>query len=90
MGVKEVTFYVAICDRCGREAGLREYGEYSAMADAETAIDMTADTGWEQLPEDQHEGRRLLCPDCWTWTDDGEKVEREKGEAGAAAVQPGN
>lgn len=61
MSVKEVTYYVAICDCCGEAA---DYGDYSAGADEGEAI--TQADSWYRV-----DGKDL-CDNCWRWPTDEE------------------
>lgn len=56
--VHEVTYYQARCTKCGVIED--DYGEYSAWANAGSAIDSVVDNGWYYLREKDI----LLCDKC--------------------------
>lgn len=85
MGIREVTFYQAVCDRCGSP---HDDGEYSAWDDGSLAIEAAADYGWfgrtkvvASSPPDEKNpfGRTILetvevvCDSCATCDVCGEK-----------------
>jgi hypothetical protein len=60
VSIKAVSYYLLECDGCGAQCGDRgEYGEYSAMADQGSAIDLALDEGWSTDGEKHHCQR---CP----------------------------
>jgi hypothetical protein len=78
MSIKEVSFYVAECDRCGEK---HDHYEFSAWSDHGQARDVAVDDGWfdrdrlvrleppsEEFPRGRgfYETVELVCPDCQT------------------------
>lgn len=69
MSIRPVTYWQAVCDRCGC---VDDSGEFSAWSDPEGAelhagdCDWTVGRGDDEFPEG-----RVLCPDCVEWSDDG-------------------
>lgn len=59
MSVHEVTYYQAKCDGCGFVQD--DYGDFSAWADAGTAVESADD--WYSIVTKGGETRDL-CPDC--------------------------
>ena len=58
MGIKERTFYTAVCDDCGR-LGVDEDDDYGWGPDEAEAIEQVVEAhDWTE------EGDRLLCVDC--------------------------
>lgn len=74
--IKPVTYYVAVCDRCGKE---HEGSDYSAWSDAGGALDDATSYDWVMggLHDPEIADGRLLCPDCVEWDAAGDAV-REK------------
>lgn len=58
MALREVTYYIAVCDfpDCGEEA---EYGDYTAMGDPGSAIEMAEEGDW-RIGKTQKE---CYCPE---------------------------
>lgn len=77
--IREVTYYQAVCDRCGKAD---DQGEYTAWGDRESALTVALDDGcWQYLDAEGEDvgrcvsdGVTLLCTDCWTWDEDGERI----------------
>jgi hypothetical protein len=63
--IREITMYVAECDRCGKQDN---EGDYAAWAEADQAEDVATESGWEKI------SGRLVCFDCWTYSEDGTTV----------------
>ena len=61
MSVREVTYYIAVCDCCGADA---TYGDYSAMSDPSDALEWAED--WDTIDGAD------LCPNCWRYRTDEE------------------
>jgi hypothetical protein len=61
MSIKEVTYYVAVCDCCGESA---DYGDYSAWADSGQAFERAED--WVGIDGEEY------CETCWRWPTDEE------------------
>lgn len=55
MAVRKMTFYVAVCDGCGRDYN----DELMSATDISMAIEEATDDGWEEKP-----GESLFCDDC--------------------------
>lgn len=55
MTLRSAPYYWVECDNCG---GRCDYGDFSAMADAGSAVDGAADADWSCHGEKHH------CPDC--------------------------
>jgi hypothetical protein len=68
--IRSVTCYQAMCDRCGK-AAVR--GDYTAWVSAEQAEDAAVAGEWVKL-DDGPDAGKLLCDDCWTWSDDEQHV----------------
>lgn len=72
--IREVTMYVAICDRCGHED---RDGEYWAWAEADQAETVALESDWRKI------GDRLVCHLCWTWDDEGNEIIEKPAEVAA-------
>jgi hypothetical protein len=87
-----VTFYRAVCSRCGKtDTG----GEYDAWGDPESAITVALDGDWKGLDKNGEETHgttvgivTLLCGDCWTWAEDDEHIVAKPLEQRAACAKP--
>jgi hypothetical protein len=69
--IREVTYYVVACDRCGKDA---DYGDYTAWSDETGARESCC---WEVL------NGRDLCDDCWTWNEDESEIVEKPAEVAA-------
>lgn len=75
MTIKEVTYFIAVCDGCKEDA---DYGDFTAWGDSSSAVEMAGDDWFErtkvvkEIPqcEDHPLGQKiietveLLCPAC--------------------------
>jgi hypothetical protein len=64
--IRPVTYYVAVCDRCGKAY---EGYDYSAWSDEDSAELEATESGWEKL-DDGPDAGKLLCDECWAWDDE--------------------
>lgn len=65
--IRNVTMFQLVCDGCGRA----DTGEYYAWADREQCREAVTDEGWFHFaPVSTWD----LCPDCWAWDDDDNRV----------------
>jgi len=58
--IKSAPYYWVECDNCGSRC---EYDEFSAMSDADQAVDLAVDGEWSA------QGERHHCPSCPYITD---------------------
>lgn len=66
--IQEVTMYIAVCDACGKACD----DEYAGWTDAFTAKEEAEYADWKEID------RKLYCPECYEWNDEGELVVRFK------------
>ncbi len=55
MSVRSAPFWWVVCDGC---QGRIDYGEFSALVDAEQAVDIAEESEWTTHGQTHH------CPDC--------------------------
>lgn len=58
MAIKSEPYYWVVCDGCGERA---DYGDWTAWADENTAVEMAESSDWGWLTA---EDGRHLCMDC--------------------------
>ena len=66
--IREVTYYQAVCDRCGHVDDDPEFGGCSAWSDADSARSVALESDWVEIDG------KLVCEICWAWSDDDTEI----------------
>jgi hypothetical protein len=70
VSVKEITYYQAVCDRCGK---VDDEGEYSAYSDPGYAIEVAQDGDWHTFDEEEGD-QGLYCGGCVQWDEEADEM----------------
>lgn len=69
MPVNEVSYFQVVCDCCEEVC---DFGDYSAMATRDDAIDAMDGAGWVVV------NGEYLCDDCWMWPSDADDYDEDE------------